>query len=236
MIFINTILVLINVSIGLVGLGLITGFSPTLFVTQAGLATRRSKALTHMLALIAGVGVGTLLLAILFRFLNSDTVFGVIDSAISASIANAWFNISVGVICIVGGLVYSTRKNATRPDSTPKVDVARTSYTGVISFAAAKTILSASGAAAVFLAVNLIVDANRGFIASLIMLAVYLAATLLPFWLILFIGIKSPTRLQRIKKSMGSISQRSDYRRIVGLIITVIGASIIVLNVTSFIS
>jgi uncharacterized protein YjeT (DUF2065 family) len=226
MLLIDSLAALIGSSIALIGLGLVTGFSPTLYVTQAGIALRSRGAASHMLALIVGVFLGTVILGTLFQFFQPQFLIHLFSINIGGSVINAWFNIAIGIICVIGGITY-TRPVAPVADKQEILDTPNTRYMAITSFAALKTILSASGAAAIFLASNIITETDVGLLGKIILAALYLATTIFPFGIIFIIGRRSPQQLTKIKKSMASFVKKINYRRLVGIVVVIIGCAII---------
>lgn len=232
MLLVDSFALLIGAGTALFGLGLVTGFSPTLYVTQLGITLRRQHALSHMAALIAGVVIGTVLLGVLFQIFHPQILTHIFSINIGSPVANAWFNTVIGTGIIAGGVWYArSRQKFKKPKQEPHIDVVNTRYVATVVFAALKTILSASGAAAIFLAGNIIVDAPTGIIGRLILIAIYLAATILPFVIMMVTSWRSPARLATLKKSVQTFTNKINYRHVMGVIAIIIGVIIVCINV-----
>src|ERR1700712_570755 len=108
--FADSIWLFISAIIAVIVLGFIAGFSPTLYITQIGVASASKRARSLMIALMIGVLIGIILLTILFQFFQLDTLRTVIDSAISALFVSVIFNILLGAAFVVAGFWYINKK------------------------------------------------------------------------------------------------------------------------------
>lgn len=224
---------LVATSIGVVGLGLVAGFSPILYGTQAGLSIHPRNTTRMMIIIIAGVLTGTLLLGFFFSFFQITTLTAILNSTIQAIIVNTAFQIIVGAVLFIIGIRFLRRPKATTQKKQPTQQKPATEWT-LFSFAVAKTILSASGAAAVFIATGIIIDSSLPFLTQIISAVVFLAATILPFVFILWVWVKSPHRFQTVADSVKAKANKIHYRKIFGWAFLGIGISLIALNVTSY--
>ena len=101
-IFIST---LISVSV----LGIIAGFSPTLYITQITITSKSRKERSYTAALMAGVFAAVFLLIILFQIVNLETLRTFIDTTVRALTVSVIFNAIIGTAFIYGGLWYLRR-------------------------------------------------------------------------------------------------------------------------------
>lgn len=216
----------------LITLGLIAGFSPVLYATQAGLVGKPKTAARLMFYLIIGVVVGTILLGLFFQLFNISTLTSILNSAIQAVLINAFFQLIIGAtFMVVGAQLLKKLREPSKPAA--KTNKTPNSKWALLSFAAVKTILSASGAAAIFLANGVIQDAGQAVVGELILAGIFLAAVIAPFVTIYFIWRRSPEHFASIADSFKSGAERLHYQKVLGILFIVLGGGIIAITLLS---
>jgi hypothetical protein len=226
--FINSLWLFISAIIAVVALGIIAGFSPTLYVTQIGIASSSKRARSFMIALMIGVLLGIILLSILFQFFQADTLHAFIDSALSALFVSVIFNILVGAAFIVAGFWYINKK-PNRIDEGEK-PTAKTGYWALISLGFFRTFFSISGATATFLASGIISGSRVNIVSWLILVLTFLAATVVPFLLILITMQHYPERIKNLLAWLKTQLLRYNYKLVIGVAAILIGSAIIIFN------
>ena len=141
--FIDSLWVFVSAIIAMILLGMVAGFSPTLYITQIGIASKAKRARSLMLSLMAGVLLAIIVLSILFQFFQPDSLHNFIDSDPSALLVSTIFNIVIGVIFILGGLWYINKKpNRINKSEKP---TSKSSYVALVSLGFFRTFASISG-------------------------------------------------------------------------------------------
>ncbi|MCD8561612.1 hypothetical protein LRY29_00875 [Candidatus Saccharibacteria bacterium] len=95
----------------LIILGLVAGFSPTLYAAQVGSGTDSRIGRHSMFGLMAGVLLAAIFLSVLFQFFQLSTLVLFINSTVHALLVNAGFNLLVGMGLIGGGFWYLRHTN-----------------------------------------------------------------------------------------------------------------------------
>ncbi len=232
--FIDSLWLLISAILSMVVLGIIAGFSPTLYVTQIGVATTSKRARALMISLMIGVLLGIILLSILFQFFQLETLRTFIDSTLSALFVSVIFNIIIGTTFVIMGFWYINKKpNRIDGDERP---TAKSSYWALISLGFFRTFVSISGATATFLASGIISDARTNIVSWLILTAVFLASTVAPFVVILITMKRSPERIKSLLAWLKAQLVRYNYKLVIGVAAILIGSAIIIFNLLKAIS
>ena len=227
--FIDSLWAFIGAVLAMILLGVIASFSPTLYVTQIGISATSKKARSLMIALMIGVVLGLLLLSILFQFFQLDTLRSIIDSSISALVVSVVFNILLGAAFIIAGFWYINKK-PNRIDSEEK-SLAKAGYGGLVSLGFFRTFVSISGATATFFASGIISDEQAGFITHLLLTAIFVAAAVAPFLLILVTMKRYPARVEHVLEWLKAQLVRFNYKLIIGATGILVGSAIIIFNV-----
>lgn len=227
--FINSLWLFISAIISLVLLGIIAGFSPTLYIAQIGISAASKRARSLMIALMAGVILGIILLGVLFQFFQLDTLHSFIDSTVNALFVSVIFNILIGTVFIGAGFWYINKKpNRIKED---KKVTAKSGYWALISLGFFRTFASITGATATFLASGIILDVRAGIVSWLVLTAVFLAAVIAPFAFILIVMDRHPDRVQTALGWFKSQLFKYNYKLIIGVAAILIGSAIIIFNV-----
>lgn len=225
---IDSIWTFIGALITLIILGLIAGFSPTLYATQVGIAATSKRAQSLMIALMIGVLLGIVVLTIFFQFFQVETLRHIIDSTLKAVYVSAIFNIIIGAAFIAGGFWYIHKKpNRIAHDN--KVAL-KSGYWALISLGFFRTFVSVSGATAIFLASTLASSSNPEIVIRLIFIAVFLAASIAPFVLILITMRQQPDKIQVLIDWFKSLLHKFDYKLFIGMTAILAGSSIVIFN------
>jgi len=225
--FIDQIWLLISAIIAITILGVIAGFSPTLYVTQIGVSTRSKRTLELMVAMMLGVLLGIIALSIVFQFLQLEILLKIIDSTFNAIIVSVFFNIIIGTIFIVAGFWYINKKPNRISDDRPP---AKASYWALVSLGFVRTFASISGATATFFASGIITDSRVGIVSHLLLTAIFLAATVAPFGLLLVMINKQPKRVKNLLSWLKEKLIQYNYKLVIGAGSIFIGSGIVIFN------
>ena len=221
-IFIST---LISVSI----LGLVAGFSPTLYVAQIAMTSKSKRPFAYTIALMSGVLFAILLLIILFQTFHLDTLLSIIDTTVRAVTVSVVFNLLVGAGFIWGGVWYLRHQRI--PKSPTKKHTRHTG--GILSMCSlgfTRTFISVSGVTATYIAGNIIANISIGVVEHIIYTLVFFAASIVPFFGIIIYMQKNPERLIGLTNRLRVLLHKSNYRLIVGVGAIILGGSIVIFN------
>lgn len=227
--FIDSVWSLIGVIIAVVILGLVAGFSPTLYATQVGIAATSKRAQSFMIALMIGVILGIIGLSIFFQFFQVETLRLVIDSTLKAIYVSSVFNAIMGTAFIAGGFWY-IHKKPNRVDKSHTFN-SKSGYWALTSLGFFRTFISVSGATATFLASTLISGSSTEIISRLILTLIFLATTIVPFVIILITMKRQPKKIQSVLTWFKELLHKFDYKLIIGVTAILVGSAIILFNV-----
>jgi len=231
--FIDSLWVFVSAIIAMILLGMVAGFSPTLYITQIGIASKAKRARSLMLSLMAGVLLAIIVLSILFQFFQPDSLHNFIDSDPSALLVSTIFNIVIGVIFILGGLWYINKKpNRINKSEKP---TSKSSYVALVSLGFFRTFASISGATATFFASGIISGAKVDIIGRLFLTATFLATTLAPFVIILIVMKRHPSKVERVLDFLKAQLHKFNYKLIIGVGAVLLGSGIIIFNILNII-
>jgi len=225
----NFVIVFVSTLISLVVLGLVAGFSPTLYIAQITVSTKSKQEKPYTLALMIGVVSAIFLLIILFQIIHLDTLLAFIDTTLRALVVSVIFNVVVGAALIYGGIYYLTHRAAPKPIEDKK-KMKKSSVIGIASFGFIRTFLSVSGVTATYIAGNLIANLSVTLTERLVYTCVFLATTIIPLALIVILVKRNPTRLAGITETTRLLMDKLNYRVIVGYAVIIFGCSIIIFN------
>lgn len=223
---VQSLLLTIEALLTLVILALLAGFSPSLYVIHASVASKSTRTKNNTLAIALGVIIALALLLTLFQFFNLDTLLDVVGSTINALIMSTIVNLLVGAACIYGGAHYITHR--TSLIYSPRVTVRRT--WPLVSFGFLKTLLSVSGITATFLGGNLIATISPNLLARTLLTTGYLITAALPFLVITHLLAHHPDKVHVVSSRLAAVSKKLPYRYILGVAMITAGAIILVVQ------
>lgn len=224
----DLIWILIGGIIVTVILGLIAGFSPTLYLTQIGIGTHTKKSVSYGISIMAGVVAALIVLTILFQFFHLTTLIAFIDTTLKALLVSVVFNVLVGTTLIIGGIHYLRVR---KPELKPPKSFKKSGYAAVISFGFFRTFVSITGVTATFISSNIISEIGPGIVLRLFLTLFFLAGAILPFVGILFLLKSNPERLARGVSYLKEMAHKLNYRPVLGVGSILFGSSLIIFNV-----
>lgn len=226
----EALLIILGSSIGLIGLGLVTGFSPVLYLAQVAGAAKSHAPEHAMRGLLLGVLFSTIAMGLLFQFFQPSTLAYFFNTTVTPVILSSSFHVLLGLIFIAIGL----RALLAKPRIKPISDESPATGAGVLFGAGfAKTLISPSSVLSIFFATQITIHSAGGLVTQIILALIFLVATLAPFIALYILWQKSPEALE-IKTN--EIVQRLEfihYRLLIGLITTASGIIIISLVLIS---
>lgn len=226
--FVDTIWLLIGGSIITIVLGLIAGFSPTLYMTQMGIGAQVKRALPYMISIMIGVITALIVLTILFQFFHLNTLIEFIDETVDAILVSVIFNILIGTTLIIGGIWYLNHRD---PETKSPKPLKKSSYAALIGFGFLRTFVSITGIVATFIASNVIAEASPGLLLRIILTLIFLAASIIPFVAIIIFLNTHPERVSTVTARVKNFLKRLNYRPVIGVGAILFGSSIVIYNI-----
>jgi hypothetical protein len=224
----NYLVVLIGSLVILVLLGLIAGFSPTLYIAQVTVGTKAKKYLGFTAALMTGVLLAIIVLLILFQTFHLNTLISLIDQTVDAIKVSVIFNLIVGLALILGGFYYIRHQKMPRP----KLPLKKAGgIVGIFGLGFVRTFISVSGLTATYLAGNLIADVTETIPGRILHSLVFLAATILPFAVIIFFLKKHPDFITTQADRLRALLHRINYRLFMGVAALLLGGCITIFHI-----
>jgi len=231
---IDSLWLFIGALLAIIVLGIIAGFSPTLYITQIGIATTSKRARSLMVSLMMGVLAGIILLSIFFQFFQLDTLRSFIDSTVNALRVSVIFNLIVGSIFILGGFWYIHKKpNRIKEDRKATLKLG---YSALITLGFFRTFVSISGATATFLASGIISSGKVDIVTRIILTIIFLAAVVAPFILILITMQRHPKKIQHLMTWFKSQLYKFNYKLVIGAAAIILGSGVLIFNLLSLIT
>lgn len=226
---INLVIIFISTIISVSVLGVIAGFSPTLFITQIAITSKSKRERSYTAALMAGVFAAVLLLIILFQVINLDTLLTFIDTTVKALTVSVLFNVVIGASFIYGGIWYLRHQEIPAPK--PSKIKKNGGIAAIFGFGFIRTFLSISGVTATYLAGNIIANVSIEIIERLVYSAMFFAAAVVPFIVINLLMKKNPELLTSLTNRLRGWLRDMNYRLFVGVTAIILGGCIIFFNV-----
>ena len=230
--FVDSLFLFITSLIAVAILGLVAGFSPTLYIAQVTVAAKPSRTVPYTIGLMAGVLGAIILLMLLFQVFQLDTLITFIDSTVSALLLSVTFNVLVGSALIIGGFWYIQSRDASAKTNTAATSAAKSKggIGALVSLGFIRTLTSISGLTATFIAGGIIGSSNPVPLERLITTGVFLAATIVPFAVIIILLRRNPKQLTALTSRLRGSLKRFNYRLVAGVASVVLGSCIIVFN------
>lgn len=214
----------------LVFLGLIAGFSPTLYAAQVGSGTDSRIGRRSMFGLMAGVLLAAIFLSVLFQFFQLSTLVLFINSTVHALLVNAGFNLLVGIGLIAAGIWY-LHHTSTKTEKPPRARKGAGTLWTLTSFGFLRTFTSISTVTAVFAANSIIAEAGVDLLSRGLLLGLFLAASLGPFALIYLIVRKHPEKIKSVFARGERFIKRINYQRTFSYLAMVLGTVLVISSV-----
>lgn len=233
----NTIMTLIlsfvSLLIALVGIGLAAGFSFVLYMTQVAVLSSNKAPLKKGLVLTAGITSGLVLLGGFFLLAQPETfsvssVWGMIDGYRTNLV-----DLLIGILCLIGGVHVLLRARRLVPSPiVPAPSLKGRALAGnatLFSLGFGRAVTRVSGIAALLLGVRTIIHATDAPLMRLLLVAVLLAAALLPYAIILAARVWRPALFRRIEQLLVRVKSFRPYRS-VGIFLVAVGCIFILLS------
>lgn len=210
-------------------LGVITGFSPILYITQVAIGTKPKKRMHYTIALTAGIFTAALLLVILFQSLNLDVLLRFIDTSIRALTVSVIFNIIFGLCFIWAGWWYMhARETASQRQ---KAVQHASGYSAIFGLGFIRTFLSISGVIAAYIAATFIAQVSVTLFDQFILTTIFFAATVAPFLGIMQLVKVKPELLNDKIEIVKAKLEQWNYKTVIGTVAIILGWGIVGYNI-----
>lgn len=214
------------ITFGLLILGMVIAFSPTLIFTEIAIITKSKQPFKLSIALIAGIAVPIVALVLLAVLLyDPNTEFEVPKTSEVLSITPL-IDVTVGIALIIAGSRIGKGPKKESNFNPEKLF----SFKTMFLFGAIKMATSLSSIAAILIAARFLKTTTSDSTQQLLGVVWLVGAALLPFILILLVNYFSPASFAKIKMHSEKISELN-WSRILALTLTVGGIGLIVFGI-----
>lgn len=210
----SNLVVLFNVILAVVGLGLVVTFSPVLYAIELATLTRGKRPVYQTIILLASIAMPLVLLILLLVLTVNPAQPTPIEALAEHPpklVTFPWVSALIGLACCMVGIGFFI---ASRHTSSPKLahkTQALDKHSALFWFGVTKTVVSASGIAALFIAVKLIKQSSKDFAVQTLLVLLLLAAAMLPFVAFLLMHIHLPHRFRAVQKVSDKIASYRYY-------------------------
>jgi MFS family permease len=225
---------LISWIISLLILGLIAGFSFMLYAAQIAILSSETAPIKKGFIFAAGAASGVALLAVIFLFMQPEMFK--IDLVWSIFGKNRTYivDVIIGFICILGGLYVLTRSLHRDSKAKPglkasKKSKAKLGGAALFGLSFGRSITRVSGIAALLLGVRLVIHATDSIIIRALLVALLLAAAILPYVLMIAARAWRPSLFLAVEKILSRVKNFRPYR-LIGSLLLVMGCAFFVLS------
>jgi len=227
MLVISTVIAVLGAIFALIGLGLIVGFSPVLYVTHLTVLSKATRPIRQSVILLSGVASAVVLLVALSNFIQPDTLREVTRSTLITLTTTHWFDFTAGALFIIGGLYYlfNLHKEPSKVRKAKKHTIGANS--GLYAIGLFKTMGSLSGFAALLFSVRFIHEVSVNILVEILLFIVLLIATILPFVGLLLVRLYHPQTFKGIQRLITKMTAYN-YRTYVGVVLVAIGGLFVI--------
>ena len=222
--------VLAGALVSVVGLGLVMGFSPTIYALVLRILTHHSHPARSVHFLTLGMALGTTLLLLVFRTVDPQTLTALIEDRTKELLVRRGVDLTAGVLLAVlaGVEVFRWRTRPRRIRTTPErqeVDSSRRMATlGFLN-----TVVGVSGPATMYIAGRLITGLSHHLAVQVVLFAVFLVAVVGPYWVITWAWEKVPGLSRTVERATGWVASQ-DPRPLLALGLAVAAVVFLVLG------
>lgn len=219
-----------NVTLSIVGLGLAVTFSPVLYAIELATLTQGKRPVYQALILLTSIATPLVLLILLFVLTINPaqpTPLETLAEHPPKLITFPWVNALIGLACCVVGVGFFI---ASRRTSSPKLahkTQALNKHSALFWFGLTKTLVSASGVAALFIAIKLIKQSSGDFAIQTLLVLLLLAAAMLPFVAFLLMHIHLPHKFRSVQKVSDTVVSLR-YYPVAGTVLAIVGVCFLV--------
>ena len=189
-------------TVSVLGLGLVMGFSPTLYAIVLHLLARGRRAARAVHWLTLGVALGTTLLLVVFRTVDPQTLTAPIEDRAKELLVRRGVDLIAGVVLLLLAAVECLRwRTRPRPVPRPPKPQDVNSPRRMVSLGMLNTVVGVSGPATMYVAGRLITGLSHHFAVEAVFYLVFLAAVVGPYWLIAWAWGRIPALSRTVERT-----------------------------------
>ncbi|KHL19615.1 hypothetical protein CLV56_4066 [Mumia flava] len=212
--------------ISLAGLGLVMSFSPTLYALEVTVLTRADHPVRLSHVIVAGVLTGAAGMVLLLQVFNPDAWAQLLSGRVQAVLLQRGFDIVVGSAFVLVGVRLIARRREPRPErSKPRGRILESART-LFAFTSLNTLASVGGAASTYVALRLIREADGDLLLHTVAFAVFFAAIIAPYVLLLWGADRLPSLRARSEPAAEWL-RAQPWHRIGGIALIAVGGVLV---------
>lgn len=205
----SSAIALVSAAVSLVGLGLVMGFSPSLYAVVLHLLTRTPKAAAMIRWVSVGMMLGSTLLIGVFRFVDPETLTAALKGRVEELLIRHGVDLIAGSLLLIAAGV-EFRRYRTRPftphDPSARHDTQRPRKMVLLGFG--NTVLGVSGMATMYVTGRVITGASHDFVVDLILYVVFLVGFVGPYLLAAWLWNRFPQAAHTIEALIAELSRK----------------------------
>ena len=206
----------------LLGLGLVMGFSPTLYGVSLRVLTRASRPEPPIVAMVCGLAVGSTLMLVVFRGIDPNTWIDAARSDVEAGLIRRAVDLVAAVVFLAAGAVVlrrarRPRPTPTAPETVPHEDRLRMAGVGFVN-----TFLGFSGFATMYVVGRILTGLSHDIAWQAVGYLPFLLTLMGPYLLAAWAWPRVPTAARRVTAVYGWVISR-DLRPVMGWALVLAG-------------
>ncbi len=172
---------LVSASLSLLGLGLVMGFSPTLYGLTLHFLTRSGSASRDVLWLSAGIAAGASVLFTAFRAFDPETLTDALRGDVEELFVRRGVDLTAGVLFLVlAGIIFVRSRKPAKP-SPPAHRLRADGPRRIFLLGFANTVIGVSGIATMYVTGRVVTGATESLLLRLALYGVFLITLLGPY-------------------------------------------------------
>lgn len=172
---------LVSASLSLLGLGLVMGFSPTLYGLTLHFLTRSEKASRDVYWLAAGIAAGASVLFIAFRAFDPETLTDALRGDVEELLVRRGVDLTAGVLFLVLASIIFVRSRKPSKPSPPAHRLRADEPRRIVLLGFANTVIGVSGIATMYVTGRVVTGASDSLLFRLALYGLFLTALIGPY-------------------------------------------------------
>lgn len=218
-------------TVSVLGLGLVMGFSPTVYALVLRILTHHARPARAVHFLTLGMALGTTLLLFVFRTLDPQTLTALLEDRTKELLVRHSVDLTAGALLAVLAAVefFRWRTRPRAPRRQPKSEE-MDSPRRMVTLGLLNTVVGVSGPATMYVAGRLITGLSHHLAVEAVFYAVFLAAVVGPYWLLAWAWEKAPALARNVERITGWVAAQ-DPRPLLALGLAVASVVFLVMGV-----
>ncbi|GEC98255.1 hypothetical protein KVA01_04100 [Kocuria varians] len=222
---------LVGGTASVLGLGLVMGFSPTVYALVLRILTHHAHPARAVHFLTLGMALGTTLLLVVFRTVDPQTLTALLEDRTKELLVRRGVDLTAGVLLAVLAVVELVRwrtrpRTAHRAPKSEEMDSPRR----MVTLGLLNTVVGVSGPATMYIAGRLFTGLSPHLAVQAVFFLVFLLAVVGPYWLITWAWEKVPALSRNVERVTGWVAAQ-DPRPLLALGLAVAAAVFLVMGV-----